>query len=63
VNIWTKKEEETEGQRELHNMELHNLYTLSNVIRVNKPRSMRRVEHVAYMGEMQKCIHCCSRKN
>jgi hypothetical protein len=37
--------------RELHNEELHNLYSLPSIIRVFKSRRMRWVGHVACMGE------------
>jgi hypothetical protein len=35
----------------MHNEELHILYTSPNFIRVIKSRRMRRVEHVAWMGD------------
>jgi hypothetical protein len=35
----------------LHNDELHNLYSLPNILRVIKSRRMRWAEHVARMGE------------
>jgi hypothetical protein len=37
--------------RKLHNDELHNLYSLPNIIRVIKARRMRWAGHVARMGE------------
>jgi hypothetical protein len=37
--------------RKLHNEELHNLYSLPNIIRMIKLRRMRRTGHVARMGE------------
>jgi hypothetical protein len=37
--------------RKLHNEELHNLYSLPNIIRMIKSRRMRWAEHVARMGE------------
>jgi hypothetical protein len=37
--------------RKLHNDELHNLYSSSNIVRVFKSRSMRWAGHVARMGE------------
>jgi hypothetical protein len=37
--------------RKLHNEELHNLYSLPNIIRMIKPRRMRWVGHVARTGE------------
>jgi hypothetical protein len=33
--------------------ELHNLYASPDIIRVIKSRKMRRVSHVAHMGEMR----------
>jgi hypothetical protein len=36
--------------RRLHNEELHNLYTLPNIIRVIKSRRMRWADHVAHVG-------------
>jgi len=38
------------GWRRLHNEELHNLYYSASIIRVIKPRRMRRAEHVAHVG-------------
>jgi hypothetical protein len=43
----------TRGWRRLHNEELRNLYTLSNIIMVIKSRIMRLAGHVARMGEMK----------
>jgi hypothetical protein len=37
--------------KKLHNEELHNLYSLPNIIRTIKPRRMRWAGHVAQMGE------------
>jgi hypothetical protein len=37
--------------RKLHNVELHNMYSLSNEIKMMKSRSMRRAEHAACMEE------------
>jgi transcription termination factor 2 len=37
--------------RKLHNEELHNLYSLPNIIRMIKSRRMRWAGHVARMGE------------
>jgi hypothetical protein len=37
--------------------ELHNLYSLPNIIRMIKSRRMRWAGHVAWMGEMR-CIYC-----
>jgi hypothetical protein len=41
----------TGGWRKLHNEELHNLYSSSNIIRIMKSRRMRWAGHVARMGE------------
>jgi len=48
-----KREEVAAGWRELHNEELHNLYTSPSVIRVIKSRRMRWTGYVARMGEMR----------
>jgi hypothetical protein len=45
-----KREEVVGGWRRLHNEELHNLYTLQNIIREIKSRRMRGAGHVACMG-------------
>jgi hypothetical protein len=39
--------------RKLHNEELHNLYSLPNIIRMIKSRRMRWAVHVGRMGEMR----------
>jgi hypothetical protein len=39
------------GRGELHNDEIHGLYSSSNIVRVIKSRRMRWVGHVARMGE------------
>jgi hypothetical protein len=39
------------GWRELHNEELHNLYSSPNIIRIIKSRRMRWAGHVARIGE------------
>jgi hypothetical protein len=46
-----KKDEIVEGWRKLHNEELHNLYSLPNIIRVIASRRMRCAGHAAFMGE------------
>jgi hypothetical protein len=46
-----KRDEVTGDWRKLHNKELHNLYSSSNIIRKIKSRRMRWVGHVARMGE------------
>jgi hypothetical protein len=46
-----KWEEVTREWRKLHNEELNDLYSLSNIVRVAKSRRMRWAWHVARMGE------------
>jgi hypothetical protein len=46
-----KKDEVTGKWRKLHNLELNNLYSSANIVRVIKSRRMRWVGHVAPMGE------------
>jgi hypothetical protein len=46
----------TGGWRELHNEELHNLYSSPSIIRIIKSRSMRWAGHVARMGGRGTCI-------
>jgi hypothetical protein len=41
----------TGGWRKLHNEELHELYSLSSIIRIIKSRRMGWMGHVARMGE------------
>jgi hypothetical protein len=41
----------------LHNEELHNLYSLPNIIRIIKSRRMRWAGHVARMGGEVECIY------
>jgi hypothetical protein len=43
----------TGGYRKLHNEELHNLYSSSNIIRRIKSRRMRWAGHVACMREIR----------
>jgi hypothetical protein len=40
----------TEGWRGLHNEELHNVYSSSNIIRMMKSRKTRWAAHAARMG-------------
>jgi hypothetical protein len=53
--------EVAEGWKEIHNEGLHNLHDPSNIIRVIKPRKMRRVGHVACRGH-DKYVHDFSRE-
>jgi hypothetical protein len=46
-----RRDEVTADWRKLHNEELHNLYSSSNIIRIIKSRKMRWAGHVAQMGE------------
>ena len=46
-----KRDEVTGEWRKLHNEELNDLYSLSNILRVVKSRRMRWAGHVARMGE------------
>jgi hypothetical protein len=45
-----KRDEVTGGWRELHNEELHNLYSPPSIIRMINSRRMRCVAHVARIG-------------
>jgi hypothetical protein len=47
-----KRDEVTGYWKKLHNEELHNLYSSSNIIRVIKSRRMRWAGHVARMVKM-----------
>jgi hypothetical protein len=46
-----KRDKVTEEWRKLHNEELNGLYSLPNIVRVIKSRTMRWAGHVARMGE------------
>jgi hypothetical protein len=47
-----KRDEATGGWRKLHNEELHNMYSSTNIIIMMKSRTrMSWAEHVARMGE------------
>jgi hypothetical protein len=50
-----KRDEIIGGWRELHNEELHNLYSSANIIRIIKSRRMRWAGHVARIG--RKVMH------
>jgi hypothetical protein len=49
--IALKRDEVIGGWRKLHNEDLHNLYSSPSIIRIIKSRRVRRVGHVARMGE------------
>jgi hypothetical protein len=50
--IFGPKRDEVKGEwGNLHNEELHDLYTSPNIVRVIKSRRMRWTGHVALMGE------------
>jgi hypothetical protein len=51
LRIFGPEREEDGSWRKLHNNELHNLYSLPNIVRVIKSRRMRWAGHVARMGE------------
>jgi hypothetical protein len=51
VLIFGSKREEDGSWRKLHNDELHNLYSLQNIVRMIKSRRIRWAGHVACMGE------------
>jgi hypothetical protein len=46
-----KRDEVTREWRKLHNEELRDLYSSSSIIRIIKSGMMKRVGHVARMGE------------
>jgi hypothetical protein len=48
-----KRGEVAEDWRRLHNEELHNLYTSSNIIRAIKSTKMRWTRHVACMEQVR----------
>jgi hypothetical protein len=45
------------GWRKLHSEELHNAYSLTNIIRMIKLRRMRWVGHVTHILRGEKCVH------
>jgi hypothetical protein len=52
----SKREEITGEWRKLHNDELHDLYSSSNIVRVIKPTRMRWTGHVVRTGRKEACI-------
>jgi hypothetical protein len=57
-----KRDEVTGGWRKLHNEELHNLSSSSNIIRMIKSRRMRWAGHVARIGETRNAYRILVRK-
>jgi hypothetical protein len=53
-----KRDEVTREWRKLHNEELNDLYSLSNIVRVVISRRMRWAGHVARMGRIEVCTGC-----
>jgi hypothetical protein len=51
-----KRDEVTGGWRKLHNVELHNLYSLPNIIEMVKSSRMVWAGHVALMGRKGKSV-------
>jgi hypothetical protein len=57
-----KRDEVTGEWRKLHNEELNNLYSSSDITRQIKSRRMRLAGHVACVGEEEKCTGFCWEK-
>jgi hypothetical protein len=51
-----KRDELTGKWKKLHNVELNDLYSSPNTVRVINPRGMRWEEHVARTGRRKVCI-------
>jgi hypothetical protein len=51
-----KRDEITEEWRKVNNADLHNLYSLLDIIKQMKSRRMRWTGHVTRMGEGETCI-------
>jgi hypothetical protein len=54
--IFGPKREEDGSWRKLHNDELHNLYSLLNIVRVMKSRRLRWAEDAARHGGGERCL-------
>jgi len=55
--IFRPRRDEVTGEwRKLHNVELNDLYSSLNIVRVIKSRRMRWVGHIARMGRGEACI-------
>jgi hypothetical protein len=46
----------TGGWRKFHDKELCDLYSSPSIIKINKSRGIRWTEHVARIGEKNKCV-------
>jgi hypothetical protein len=57
-----KRDEVTGYWRNLHNEELHNLYSSPSIIRVIKRKRMKLVGHVARMGEKRNAYNILAAK-
>jgi len=55
----SRRDEVTGEWRRLHNVELNDLYSSPNTVRVTKSRRIRWVGHVARMGEKRGCMGSC----
>jgi hypothetical protein len=51
-----KRDDVTGEWRKLHNEELHDLCSSSNIVRVIKSRRMRWAGHVARLGRREACV-------
>jgi hypothetical protein len=60
--IGLKREEVAGDWRRLHNVELRNLFTVTNIIRVIESRRIRREGHVARIVEMRSAYKILVRK-
>jgi len=55
--IFGRRREEVTGEwRRLYNVELNDMCSSSNIVRVIKSRRMRWAGHVARMGEERECV-------
>jgi hypothetical protein len=55
--IFVPKRNKVTGEwRKLHNEELHDLYSLSKIVRVIKSRRIRWAGHVTRIGRREACI-------
>jgi hypothetical protein len=51
--IFGTNDDGTGGNRRLHHIKLHNLYSSPNITRMTKPRRMMWTEHTACMWEVR----------